>query len=729
MLNLLMGCMVCGVLSVSLYSPVLSIQSTQPTLTALDAANPQPGHTDQFLGTTQSRFADYPVYRDMVLEQRLDAALGAGFYPLNREEFHAILADIDQNTPIDTYVRAMSYRAYELLLGEQSPAAAFALVRHLKAHAATSDAYEARFEAQLANAQLLLFDNQHETALSQVFWAETELQHIRDPRLQFFANHLIGRILQQNSQHEDALEYFIRSLEAARNSQNTLNQRRTIMVNLYIARIQAELRNDTAALSITLDTIELAESQQLFARLPDLYLLKGFIEGRDAPTESALRSYTTAIHWADKIGDNRVRLLGRNNIGSILLNWQRYAEAREVLAEGLALAEALGRTQDTDIMLFNQAYIDVLEGHEEQGLAVMQAATERYRRYARQAEVADWLDYLAHAYEVTGRYQQQAQTLLEQRQLRDEIYRTERNQTFNALQIRYESQEQSRQIELLRQYNELQSEQLANQKLQQRVVKLIVVIAVLGLVILVIAYRAVRQANRRLNVANRALYDQSVRDPLTGLLNRRALATLLEQHQRLAGETDALFLVDIDYFKQINDIQGHSAGDQVLRIIAKRLKQVCRGSDLVVRWGGEEFLIILKNTDSEMLANFSTRLLNAIGGEPITHGEHSIAVTATGGFVALPLLGTDESDLSWERAIQLADLLLYYGKAHGRNQVNGIVAFKPNAVSPSTVTPNTITSDPSAPTESIEIVFANIDAAIRNGWVESLHIAGPKPAL
>lgn len=689
------------VISVSLYSPLLNAQTASVATNAesLYVAQEQNGRTPE----------SYPVYRDATLEQRLDEARGVDFYPLDREEFHSILADIDQNTPIDTYVRAMSYRAYELLLAEQDPEAAYALAASLEQKVAKSDAREARLEAWLTNLQLLLLDNQREVALSKVSLAETRLQTIRNSRLGFFANHLIGRILQQNSQHEEALEYFARAFEVIQDSSTKISQQRIVLVNLYIARVQTELNNDPIAMATTLNTIELAESQQLHARLPDLYLLKGFIEGKRGANDAALESYALAVDWADKVGDDRVRLLGRNNMGSILLNWQRYDEARAILAEGLALAEALGRRQDTDIMLFNQAYIDVLEGDGEQGLAVMEAATARYRRYARQSEIADWLDYLAHAYQVTERYQQQAQTLLEQRQLRSEIYRTERNHTINALQIRHESQEQRRKIELLRQYSELQNEQLANQKLQQRIIQLVAVIVVLGSVILIFAYRAVRRANRRLNHANRALSDQAVRDPLTGLLNRRSVKSLLMQHQRLAGEMDAIFLLDIDFFKQINDGHGHLAGDEVLRTLAKRLKRVCRDSDPVVRWGGEEFLIILKNTSREALENFSTRLLNAIGSEPITHGKHSMRVTATGGFVTIPLPGTEAHELSWERTIQLADLLLYYGKAHGRNQVNGVVAFTPTEAD-----------------ESSELMFENIDAAMRDGLVESLHIAGPK---
>ena len=650
----------------------------------------------------------YLVFRDPAIEAQLDAIIEVGFYPPDREIFHQILAQLNDDTPIDTYIRAQSYRAYELVLRDEDYPAAHALVRDMRQRVDGSGAFEATLEALMTQAHVHLLTNNLPGAMAKVPNIEELVGQVTDSRLAFFANHLIARILQQNSQYEEALEYFLRSYQVIEQTDDDLMVRRRIFVNLNIARLQAELRNDQAALEIAGETIELAQENQLFARLPDLYLLKGFIEGREGPNEQALESYYHAIEWAEEVVDNRVRLLGRNNAGSILLLMERYDEAKSILEEGLALSEALGREQDTDIMLFNLAYIDVLQGHTDEGLARMEAATERYRGYARQAEVADWLEYLAMAYEHAQRYQEQAEVLLEQRSLREEIFRAERDRVVSGLQLRFDTLEQSRQIELLRQRSQLQQEQLANQRLQQRVTALVAVVIILVICVLYFSYRAVRQKNAKLNEANRELHDQSIRDPLTGLLNRRSLQEAMTSHQRLPGEKDALFLIDIDLFKQINDQQGHAAGDEVLTTLASRLRRVCRDSDLVVRWGGEEFLIVLRHTHIDALPHFSQRLLDAVGAQPITYAGQSINVTATAGFITLPLKGLDEESLGWERALQIADLLLYYGKSHGRNQVNGIIGL-----------------NESMDDDLERALFNDISQAIDKNWVDFVHISGP----
>ncbi|RAJ98417.1 diguanylate cyclase [Aliidiomarina maris] len=694
-------------LSILLVAVLIGWQVLTPIV---NAVSPATTVSTPAMTATQAVTTSYSTFRDEALEQQLDAALEVGFYPPNRERFHAILALLDDTTPIDTYVRAKSYRAYELLLAEGDGAAAFALVADLQQRAQQSGSRDAQLEAMLAEAQLLLFDQQPRQAMARIFRFEDKVGQVSSPRLSFFANHLIGRILQENSQYEEALEYFLRSHDVMQNNDRELSNRRLIFVNLHIARIQSELRNDEAALATTIETIELALDSELHARLPDLYVLKGFIE-RTFDPHTAKQSFEQAIYWADRLGDTRVRLIGRNNLGSVYLLAEQYDAARAILLEALGIANQLEREQDTPVIYFNLGYIQVLEGDYAAGIEQMEQATDAFREYGRQSEVADWLGFMAHAYELSGRYEEQAQTLLEQRRLRDDLFRSERDRVVSALQLRFRSQEQNRRIELLHQQGQLQAEQLSNQQLQQRIVQLVVLVAVLGLCILIFFVRSLRRANNRLNEANKALHDQSIRDPLTGLLNRRSLQQAMESHRRLPSETDAIFLLDIDLFKQVNDIEGHAAGDEVLTTVAERLKRVCRDSDLVVRWGGEEFLIVLRHTHIEALPNFARRLLNTIGEQPMTYAGQSIRVTATAGFVTLPLSTDSDANFDWERAIQLADVLLYYGKAHGRNQVNGLIKVH-RPLSPDTQT----------------LLFTDIASVIGADWVTHVYVEGPQQA-
>jgi diguanylate cyclase (GGDEF)-like protein len=100
-----------------------------------------------------------------------------------------------------------------------------------------------------------------------------------------------------------------------------------------------------------------------------------------------------------------------------------------------------------------------------------------------------------------------------------------------------------------------------------------------------------------------SLRDSTLRDPMTGLNNRRFLEeyveTLVASVQRKGAHPSAILMLDLDYFKMVNDTHGHDAGDAVLKALSNVLKQAVRASDLVIRYGGEEFLIVLLDSSAE----------------------------------------------------------------------------------------------------------------------------------
>ena len=235
---------------------------------------------------------------------------------------------------------------------------------------------------------------------------------------------------------------------------------------------------------------------------------------------------------------------------------------------------------------------------------------------------------------------------------------------------------------MLQQENQLKSAEISQKMLQQRVMLLFSLVIILATVLLYLLYRKVRHTNQQLRHANEQLAYSSLHDPLTGLLNRRSLHEFMqkrseqgERRQLPTSNTDGFILLDVDYFKHINDHHGHAAGDAVLIEIGRRLKQLTRQGDMVLRWGGEEFLIVLRNLNQTALTNFTNRALQVIGSEPILYEKTSIAVTASAGFLTLPFGGVDEHELNWEKALKLADMALYMGKVHGRNRGYGLVAL------------------------------------------------------
>ncbi len=163
--------------------------------------------------------------------------------------------------------------------------------------------------------------------------------------------------------------------------------------------------------------------------------------------------------------------------------------------------------------------------------------------------------------------------------------------------------------------------------------------------------------------------EMAITDPLTGLHNRRYmeshLTTLVDQ-AAARGKPLAILVLDIDYFKAINDTYGHDAGDDVLREFAMRLRKSIRGIDLACRHGGEEFVIVMPDTDLAVAAKVAERLRRRIGSEPflIHDAGRSVEVTISIGIAGLAAL-----DDTPAKILKRADEALYRAKRDGRNRV------------------------------------------------------------
>jgi diguanylate cyclase (GGDEF)-like protein len=186
--------------------------------------------------------------------------------------------------------------------------------------------------------------------------------------------------------------------------------------------------------------------------------------------------------------------------------------------------------------------------------------------------------------------------------------------------------------------------------------------------------------NDALSHAYAALENLSVTDPLTGLHNRRHLEQKLPDDLNLAlrrYETDNIsapqnaslifFLIDLDHFKQVNDRYGHAAGDHVLVEVRRRLQLVFRESDYLVRWGGEEFLAVARDTNAVKASELADRVCAAIADSDIVLEEGiRIRQKCSIGFACFPFSESQPRLVSWQQVVKLADLGLYAAKRSGR---------------------------------------------------------------
>jgi diguanylate cyclase (GGDEF)-like protein len=179
------------------------------------------------------------------------------------------------------------------------------------------------------------------------------------------------------------------------------------------------------------------------------------------------------------------------------------------------------------------------------------------------------------------------------------------------------------------------------------------------------------QRNAELQRVNLQLQDASITDPLTGLGNRRflseAVAKLLPSHA--AGELlqasprFVLIIVDLDNLKPINDLHGHDAGDRVLCQVAAILKGLCRASDFVVRWGGDEFVLLCRDADLTAAAELAERIRSTVAKQIFRVYDGLVVRTSCSiGFAPFPFIADAPASVTWEQTLAIADAALYQAK-------------------------------------------------------------------
>ncbi|MEN5062115.1 diguanylate cyclase [Luteimonas sp. TWI1416] len=229
------------------------------------------------------------------------------------------------------------------------------------------------------------------------------------------------------------------------------------------------------------------------------------------------------------------------------------------------------------------------------------------------------------------------------------------------------------------------------------------------------------QANRQLQLSNAQLDAATRLDPLTRLANRRELQDWLAraaQHVSVPAAAGTphhalyFFMLDIDAFKRINDTRGHQAGDAVLVQFAQRLRGLCRADDLLVRWGGEEFLLAARLDRPEAAARLAERIRDVVSAEPVTlaHGA-PLPLTCSIGFAPWPFSSAWPSLGDWQQTCALADRCLYAAKAAGRDAWVGLAP---------TATPRR---------HQLHALFAGADPADLSESVRCLHSTAALPTF
>lgn len=363
-----------------------------------------------------------------------------------------------------------------------------------------------------------------------------------------------------------------------------------------------------------------------------------------------------AYELAKTAGDHVSVAWAQRSLGAIRVQQERYDEAQPYIDAAIRAFTQIADAEILAQLTFYRARIARQRGD--------LATAERDLRTAiatfRQNQTLRFLDRALT--ELSGLREQagataEALTLLQER---DRIHRALDQQIQNRaaarLQAEFDNQAQQQENQRLAELQRWQARQLQDAGQLARQQYLIIVLA--SLIAVFVAYFAVRQ----LRVARR-MRAMALTDELTKVPNRRAVYLLAEAHWRAAIEPFSVLVLDIDFFKRINDRFGHAVGDKALQLVAQQCRDQLRKGDSIGRIGGEEFLVLLPGASASKAVEVAERLRKAVLQAPATALDPALNLS-----ISLGAATRQPGETSLQGLINRADTALYQAKAAGRNQ-------------------------------------------------------------
>ncbi len=492
-----------------------------------------------------------------------------------------------------------------------------------------------------------------------------------------------------------------------------------VIVLNSLARLYGQMREFDKGFEALAEATEAAKQTNSPGRMASLKSTEYGLAVDTGQHDRALKAQSMALALQRKIGARSLVASSLVNMSDCYLKMRDYHKAKAYSLQAIEAAQEIydNVTLATARVNLGQAYLST--GNLAEGKRSFEAGLDVFQQTGDKPELQAVLSEYGSALEHAGDYAGAVAAYHRERAISNELFEQRRQQALLELQEKYNADKKQRQIVLLERENQVKSVEIDNRRLQQRVWWLLAVVFALASLVAGLLYRKVRQANALLFLKNQELKQQSVRDPLTSLYNRRHFQEFMRGHRvdekRGAGTSgeemvSALFLLDVDHFKHINDTWGHGAGDAVLIRIADSLREILRETDMIVRWGGEEFLAFLPAIPCTGLDEVARRLLNGISETSVEFQGTTLSVNVSIGFAPYPLAPGGKA-LPWERAVNLVDVALYMAKGHGRNRAYGVRGFA------------------NFGRTSMEEVEQNLEQAWRAGFVDMSIVTGTYPDL
>ncbi|MCP1727757.1 diguanylate cyclase (GGDEF)-like protein [Natronospira proteinivora] len=392
----------------------------------------------------------------------------------------------------------------------------------------------------------------------------------------------------------------------------------------------------------------------------------------DGDYESALPYHQRSLALMQELDRPTSAAYQQVNICNTLISMESLERAVEYCRQGIETLEGSGHFRALHYAYNRLADLYLKLDQPEQVEALYIAALELSRELEARPQLVDSHRALSEFYESVGDYARALVHARDHFSVHSELMDAQRQEAILEAEEAFQAEQRQQRIEHLELDAELREMTLRNRQILSIVGFALFLLASLVAVLAWRAYRIRRVSGERIEKKNQELsraldmIQQLARqDPLTGLANRRHILEVVKAEQSRGKRSEkpiTLALYDIDHFKLLNDTHGHHVGDQVLVALSKRVQSQLRASDCLCRWGGEEFLLLMPETDLEQAGVVTEKIREIVEAEPFDTDAGPLSVRITIGVAQL-----SGSDLT--EAVRHADHAMYEGKAKGRNRV------------------------------------------------------------
>lgn len=483
---------------------------------------------------------------------------------------------------------------------------------------------------------------------------------------------LLGRIYNSKGQVAPAIEHHKEALRLAEELGDQRIRLRALknLANLYLTSRYVDKSMECIAQGVSLAR-KAGDTEMLVALLN----IKANCLDSKKLYQEELQVLVEVQEMARRTGLKPALAMALGNKADLCLSLKRYGQALANAEQALATSKSQDLVQALELQVTRAQALGHL-GRSDEAVEIMRAVLRECKTKGLLLDEAQTWEALTDTLANAGRYREALAAHRSFKKISDEVLHKENQNAVAGFREQFEAEKRDREIAALIVENAL----MVGRKRAERALFTLGALSLAVIAgLLFWRHRAEARNNRRLRELNARLEGLSLTDALTGLRNRRYFLTRIEEESahalRLAHSGDphrlGMLMMDLDHFKKLNDTEGHAAGDALLKTLAKRLQDALRKEDVVVRWGGEEFLMLSRDVTPGGLREVAQRVVDVVHSEPfpLLHG-HATTVTCSIGYCCFPL----DDWMDWGQAFRIADAAMYLAKIQGRDRAIGVRA-------------------------------------------------------